>query len=154
MLALPLHHTVNLKLLQAFYIKHCQQWLEKGIANHFCILALRTLWTVWKGNNDKTTPFLTFQMKLSAKSFPLGACAYFEPCAHVRLCVRARVCVCVCVCVWERESKRDRETEKAVSIIPPGLMRMVLGCMWSEFRYLPTDRKTSEQTLLFKENAH
>ena len=37
-------------------------------------------------------------MKLSAKSFPLGACAYFEPCAHVRLCVRAHVCVCVCVC--------------------------------------------------------
>ena len=49
----------------------------------------------------------------------------------------------------ERESKRDRETEKAVSIVPPGLMRMVLGCMWSEFRYLPTDRKASEREQSF-----
>ena len=25
------------------------RWLEKGMANHFSILALRTSWTVWKG---------------------------------------------------------------------------------------------------------
>ena len=27
--------------------------LEKGMANHFSILALRTPWTVWKGKNDR-----------------------------------------------------------------------------------------------------
>ena len=33
-------------------IKH--RPLEKGIANHFSVLALRTPWTIWKGQKDMT----------------------------------------------------------------------------------------------------
>ena len=45
------HHSSKASILQhsAFFIVQLSHPLEKGMANHFSILALRTPWTVWKG---------------------------------------------------------------------------------------------------------
>ena len=45
-------------------------------------------------------------------------------------------CVCACERETDRqtETEREREKEKALHVIPPRLMRTVLGCVCSEVK--------------------
>ena len=60
-------------LLQNYSLKAwillCSSTVEKGMANHFTILALRTPWTVWKGKRKKD---LSQRFVTSAVKFPQG----------------------------------------------------------------------------------
>ena len=75
--------------------------LEKGMANHFSILALRTPWTVWKYSTYKWNHIVFVYMSFHLAKCPVGLSMLLQMTRfHSFYGWVTFHCVCVCVCVY------------------------------------------------------
>ena len=77
--------------------------LEKGMANHFSILALRTPWTVWKDSTYKWNHIVFVYMSFYLAECPVGLSMLLQMTRFHSFYGWATfhcVCVCLCVCVY------------------------------------------------------